>query len=157
MINHMFKLQGLTETKEYLHEAITPVICKQTNSRQAGFSLLETLVAFSVLTIVLGVVFQVFAGGARSQRLASEYSQAVSLAQSVITMAKYGSPQESGILYDHYHWQLLRSPYEPPELLSDQTQKPYMADKLTVTVTWTNTGKERQVKLAGIKLSNYDD
>jgi prepilin-type N-terminal cleavage/methylation domain-containing protein len=47
-----------------------------------GFSLLEVLVAFTILTMLLGALFQVFSNGLRAARAGDSYTRATVIAQS---------------------------------------------------------------------------
>lgn len=49
---------------------------KVMRNRIHGFTLLETLVALSILAISIGIVYQVFASSLRSTELANDYVQA---------------------------------------------------------------------------------
>lgn len=51
-------------------------------NKQAGFSLLEILVAFVVMAFVVGVILQLFGTSMRSVALTDEYSYAVQVAES---------------------------------------------------------------------------
>jgi general secretion pathway protein I len=57
-------------------------VCGSSADAFRGFTLIEVLVAFSILAMSLGVLFQIFATGLRGTRLAEEYSHAVLLAES---------------------------------------------------------------------------
>lgn len=51
-----------------------------------GFSLLETLVAFSVLAVCMGVLLRVFSGAGHATGVANQYAQAISLAESQLAV-----------------------------------------------------------------------
>lgn len=51
-----------------------------------GFSLLETLVAFAVLAVCMGVLLRVFSGAGHATGVANQYAQAVSLAESQLAI-----------------------------------------------------------------------
>lgn len=61
---------------------------KRSFSKSRGFTLLEILVAFSIFTVSLGVLFQIFSKGTRAAMLGDEYSQAIIIAQS--RLASFG-------------------------------------------------------------------
>ena len=75
---------------------------------QRGFSLLEVLVAFAILSISLGVLLQIFATGMRNASLSEEYSQAALYAESIL--AAYGREAplaegvRSGAINDRFSW-----------------------------------------------------
>jgi general secretion pathway protein I len=52
--------------------------------RQAGFSLLEIVVAFAVLSLTLGVLFEVFSTGMRTATVSSDYNEAARIADSLL-------------------------------------------------------------------------
>ncbi|MDV7399945.1 type II secretion system protein, partial [Arthrospira platensis SPKY1] len=52
--------------------------------RQHGFSLLEVLVAFAILSISLGAILQVFATGLRNAGMADDYTRATLYAESIL-------------------------------------------------------------------------
>ena len=66
------------------------------SQRQRGFTLIEILVAFMVLTLVLTVVFRIFSGGLRNVELSSDYTRAVLVAESQLTAAGITAPLEIG-------------------------------------------------------------
>lgn len=55
--------------------------------RQRGFTLLEVIVAIVIAALCLGALAQSFAGGARAARTSSDYTRAVTLAQSILGKA----------------------------------------------------------------------
>lgn len=104
-----------------------------------GFSLLEVLVAFSILALSLGVLLRIFSGDGRLAGQAEEHSRAVVLAQSLLAGAGVEAPLEpgesSGNIDGQFDWTMSVTPFIPsgepwPE---QQPFKPYW---VTVTVAW---------------------
>ena len=62
---------------------------------ERGFSLLEVLVAFVVLSLVATALFRLFSGALRNALAADEYSRAVLVAESVLEEAAAGTLRES--------------------------------------------------------------
>lgn len=122
-------------------------------SGQQGFSLLEVLVAFSILTLVLGALLQVFSGGMRNAALSEEYSRATILAESMLSRAGRDIPLEPGEHGDEtdagYRWSLRVAPYSEKGLLSGSDLALYRID---VTVSWQSGTKEREVGLTSLQL-----
>ncbi len=75
-----------------------------------GFTLLETLVALSVLAISLGVIYQVFSSALQGSSLADDYAKAAMYADSHLSEIgiRVGSlPNISeGAYNDRYRWKL---------------------------------------------------
>ncbi len=63
---------------------------------ERGFSLLEILVAFSILALTLGVLMQIFSGSLRNAEMAHDQAQAVALAQSLLAAAGIETPLTAG-------------------------------------------------------------
>ncbi len=81
------------------------------NRRAGGFTLLEVLVAFTILAIALTALIQAFSQGLRASTVAEERALAVLVARSI--MAEVGSSipleqsEQSGDLEDGLGWQLI--------------------------------------------------
>ena len=87
---------------------------------QAGFSLLEILVAFAVLSISLGVIFQIYSGGLVGVARSELSSKAAIIAAS--QMARVGTELEleegeySEDAMDGLHWNIHITPYQLPDV-----------------------------------------
>ena len=57
-------------------------------NKQQGFSLLEILIAFSILALSLGILLKIFSAGVNTAIIAENYTTAVQLSESL--MAKVG-------------------------------------------------------------------
>ena len=121
----------------------------------SGFALLEVLVAFTILTLLLGVLFQVFSNGVRSARLGEEYTRAVILAQS--KLASLGTEdnaqegEESGSFDDVYNWRSSLQVYQWRDSASPDNLpvRPFVA---TVEVFWGDGEQQRSVALTSLTL-----
>lgn len=86
---------------------------RATALRQRGFSLLEMLVAFSIMAISLGLLYRVAGGSLRSVSDVSQHQQATWLAESLLASRQvvradgWNESGESG----GYNWQVRSSPY----------------------------------------------
>ncbi len=119
-----------------------------------GFSLLEVLVAFTILAMLLGALFQVFSGGLRAARSGDQYTRATIIAQSRLAALGVEQPLREGVSSgtddDPYHWRVTVSPY-----LDDQMPvADYVLQPLTVHVEvfWEEGGSARSVSLTSILL-----
>jgi general secretion pathway protein I len=125
---------------------------------QHGFSLLEILVAFSIMAVSMGVLLHIFSGGLTTAAVAEEYTTAVQIAETVLaktgTEIQLRSDQRSGNENDKYFWKLSISPYFLSETTIDA--KNALADlyKVQVIVNWgDDDSNERQIKLSTLKLA----
>ena len=127
--------------------------------RQAGFSLLETLVAFSVLAICLGVVLRVFGGGGRAAVLTDGYARATTIAESFL--AALGTEKElrlgrqDGLLAGGYRWTVQVAPLPVDTEQISAMNFAFMPYWVEVTVTWGEEDR-RSVKLNTVRLIAND-
>lgn len=130
-------------------------------NKQQGFSLLEILIAFSILALSLGILLKIFSGGVNSAIVAEDYSAAVQIAESLMAVAAVEKPlqagQESGLENDKYYWLVEVSPFQfNPENVGLETMTVALF-KIKVTVRWGDDnagGDGRQIALTRLKLIN---
>jgi general secretion pathway protein I len=133
---------------------------KNINRTQEGFSLLEILIAFSILALSLGILLRIFSGGANTAMVAEEYTNAVQIAETL--MAKTGAEiplrnhESSGVIDNKYNWLLRISPYTFQS--SDNATKVAGVElyKVNVAVNWGDdeNADNRMFQLATLKLLN---
>lgn len=123
---------------------------------QSGFSLLEVLVAFSILALCLGVLLRIFGGGSRLAGLAEEHARAVVLGESLLAQVGVETPlqpgETSGHFDDTFDWALRVSLFNPPdgEPLPDQLPfKPYWVE---LAVEWGEGDELHAFNLATLRL-----
>lgn len=130
-------------------------------SSQRGFTLLEVLVAFTLLALFFGALFQVFAAGLTLTRSGESQSLAVLLAKS--KMAEIGADQSFGPgshsgAFDlneskgpRYRWRAELVRYSEDELgrADGGELVPYRVD---LEVTWTVDGGKRSFDLSSLVL-----
>lgn len=82
----------------------------RTGRTERGFSLLEILVAFSILALSLGVLMQIFSASLRNADITRDQAQAVVLAQSLLASAgvetTLAAGESSGAVADKFRWRL---------------------------------------------------
>ena len=112
------------------------------SSSSSGFTLLEVLVAFTILALVLGALYRVFASSARHARLVQDYTYALSLAEARLAEAGRLEPLGPGLqaaAVGPFRWQRRVSGYAEGLLL------------LEVDVRWQHEGAPRSVSLATLR------
>ncbi len=119
---------------------------KTAKTRRAGlrgFTLLEILVALSILAVALGAILQSFSSGLRSLGAAEAHALALMHARS--QLAKVGpliplAPGEQSGTAGEYEWSVSVRRFAPPdgEPALDPALVPYQLD---VTVTWPGGGR----------------
>jgi general secretion pathway protein I len=82
--------------------------------RARGFSLLEVLVAFSILALSLGVLMQIFSGSLNNATVARDQTAATLIAQSLLAATGADSTlvagERQGTHGEQFRWQLSVSP-----------------------------------------------
>lgn len=122
--------------------------------RLRGFTLLEVLVALTILSISLGVLMQVFGGGLRSAVLAEEYSQAALHAESLLTALGVENPltagSDGGRIDDRYSWRSTVEPFvlEDVEINEAEAQ----AYRVVLEVSWDEGERTRSVVLETLRV-----
>ncbi len=121
-----------------------------------GFTLLEVLVAVSLLAVSFGVLMRIFGAASNTANIARDYRQALLVAESRLALAttdwQTTGSAESGIVGDRFRWAVGVSPYE----LNDPkglrlAQRPEL---VTVVVSWGKHNDEREVTLSTVRLNS---
>lgn len=126
-------------------------IKKLRNSTNAGFSLLEMLVAVAVLGLTLGALYQAVGGATRNVRIDEKYSYAIVLAESLL--ANYAvvpsvGLKENGETEGGFQWSVVASGIpiaELPESLKDGALQ-----NIGVRVFWVDGSNTREFTLNSV-------
>ena len=129
-----------------------------TPRRQGGFSLLEVLGAFSVLAISLGVLMQIFSRATLSTVTTLQYSEAASLAESLLGTVGTEIPLQTGAVsgrsVDGFDWEVTITQVMPGEdTFSAPDTIPYAVN---ATVLWRDAGQVRRLSFATLRLAATD-
>lgn len=123
-------------------------------NKQRGFSLLEILIAFSILALSLGILLKIFSAGVNTAGVAEEYTAAVQIAESLMAGTGVEAPlkpsEATGLENEKYHWRVSISPFQFTAENLDVTAIAAELFKVKVTVSWG----DRQVELITLKLAN---
>lgn len=120
---------------------------------QHGFSLLEVLVAFSILSLALATLLTLFGSGVRSTAVARDYQRALYIAESRLATlqgvaARQLQPESTqGEAAGGFIWRSqVTAPEQPPQVSGVTLYQ------LAVQVSWQEGGKTRQIALTTLRL-----
>lgn len=132
---------------------MSPVIAK--GCRQRGFSLLEVLVAFTILALSLGVLLQIFSRAMTTTATGADFARAAQLAEARLARVGFEIPLESGVYEgdpeEGIAWSVRVAPYETgTESVAELPVEPYL---VVVDVLWRDGGgKPRRLSLSTLRL-----
>jgi len=131
-----------------------------------GFSVLEVLVAFVILSLVGTALFGLFSGALTNIGAAEDYSRAVLVADSVLADMGGTPPlregSKSGTTEDgRIEWTARVLPYVPPQANADMEKgselMPIKLWQVEAEVTFTGpNGKPRSLKLSTVRVGPRD-
>ena len=123
--------------------------------RQSGFSLLEVLVAFAILSISLGVLLQIFATGLRNAGVADDYTRATLYAESILAAIGRETPltegARNGPIDDQFSWRGTVKAYT--ENMPDTEKTRVQVYRVRVEVFWPSLLQTRSVVLETLRLA----
>ena len=121
------------------------------NRSSAGFTLIEILVAFTVATLLLGALYQVFSTGLRSSASAEHYAGAVLFAESGLD-ALVGTAVAVGETSDRFGiYQRRTNIRARPDLAPSDDQGSVAPYEIEVRVAWREGVRERVVLLSTVR------
>lgn len=130
---------------------------RQPGARAArGFTLIEIVVAFSILAVGLGVAMQIATGAMRQSRSAADYTEAALYAQSLLDTAGVGERLEegssSGEFDDRFSWELRADPFE---IQTDSPLDPGIAPvelvRLELLVRWQRGRGQQEARFITLR------
>ena len=124
-------------------------------TQERGFTLVEVLVAFTILGLVLVALLEIFSTGMRNVRVSEDFVTATAVAESRLAMIGVVEPLvdqvQTGSFSDRFHWEssvrrISIGQTSPLEAVVE----PY---QVTVTVSWGNRDDTRSVSLTTLRVA----
>ena len=121
------------------------------NHRQSGFSLIELLVAFSIMALSLGFIYKAMGSGARNAGELASHQQVTMLAESILATRDAVTDQgwqEVGS-FAPYDWTVSSKPYVPAANLfspvaGSSTLTSVPLHQIQLTIIWQDGSVQRQ-------------
>lgn len=130
--------------------------------RGEGFSLLEILVAFTLLAVAMGVLMQIFSRGVNGASLADRYAKATMYAESKLATVgveeQLKESADAGKFDDDFSWALAVRPWQDPlpqeqSVIDYQKLMPTQLYEIDLKVSFTaDDRRERAVRLSTLRL-----
>ncbi len=137
-------------------------LAAELRTKENGFSLLEVLVAFVILSLVATALFRLFGGALGNAAAASDWSRALLVAQTRLAVAANALPLREGAdqgteVDGRIRWETRVAPYTPPNTTDDLERAsealPARLFRVTADVRFpSDNGGERIVSLSTLKL-----
>lgn len=111
-------------------------------ARGRGFTLLETLVAVTLLALLFGALMPVFQQGLEVLHRGDRHTRAVLLAESLLAQAAGEAAAESAGREEDLRWSLSRAAYDGAEdgAPAIEADAPLTLQQVSATVTWDGGG-----------------
>lgn len=132
-------------------EAMTRVSRDGRPASQRGFSLLEVLVAFSIMALVLGTLFEIAGTSTRNSAHLQRHTYATLIAESLLGLyssVPVGGLREQGESADGFRWRITSEPLATAERSASEQLAPVAVFHLVrIAVEWSDRGKTREIVL----------
>jgi len=132
-------------------------------TKDRGFSLLEVLVAFVIISLVATALFRLFGGALANAAAANEWSRAMLVAETRLTVAANAQPLREAVDQGNdsdgrIRWESKVTPYDPPSTPDDIARAsetmPTRLYRVSVDVRFpSDNGGERKISLTTLKLA----
>ena len=134
--------------------SLLPAGDRASGGREAGFTLVEVVVALAILALSLAVLLNVISNGISQTDRAQKLAQAGSLAQSLLAKVGTEMPiqegQVSGEFPEGFRWRVRAERYGDAE---DRGDWPVAAYAISLEVLWGDASDEHSVALTTLRLA----
>lgn len=115
--------------------------------KDEGFTLIEVIVAMAILGISLTLVMQLFSGGLRSAKAASDYTRAIVHAKDKMEELSSMLNNDSGEFEDGFKWEAETEDYKVLE------ESEHNLLKLKVKIIWPeSSGKQKSIDMVSLRM-----
>lgn len=125
-------------------------------SFEQGFTLIETLVAISILGICLVIILQLFSGGLRSGKLSDDYTRAIFYAREKMEEAllaeNYTEEILEGEFEDGFRWKIEKT-LDVSEEEEIEKKMPFSIFIIKVSIRWPSGLHERHFEISTMKVA----
>lgn len=126
----------------------------------AGFTLIEVLVALVIVGLTLAALASVFGSGLLGQRAAGAAETALALAQEKLAAAGVAKPlrrgESDGVFAGRYAWRVAVAKYRDKAENKEGFDAPRLPNlrlyRVAVTVTWRQGRRAKTLRLATLRL-----
>lgn len=128
-----------------------------------GFTLIEVVIAISILGVALAVIFELFSGGLRLGRVSKEYVMAMNYAslkmEELTTKEEVLEGSEEGEFNKEYRWQTFVKKLDllPVEEKGVDFKPPAELMNIKVNVLWKSGTKERSTAIESYKAVKLEE
>lgn len=125
------------------------------HSQGAGFTLIEVIVAMTILAISLVAVLQLFSGGLKASSISRNYTLAIAHAKNKMEELSFAPVQDSGEFEDGFKWESDVQPYEGlyEELNARLESSELKLLKIIVKISWNSSrNKQKSVQLVTLRI-----
>jgi general secretion pathway protein I len=128
-------------------------------NKEHGFSLLEILIAFSILALALGILLNIFSSGVNNAAVAEEYTTAVQIAETLMAQTGVETELQAGQTLgqkdEKYRWLVTVTSFSPSIAKLNLQAITATLFKVKVSVNWGDANdNDRQIELTTLKLVN---
>lgn len=134
-------------------------LCQIGKRNTKGFTLIEVLVAFSILSLTLAALFSLFSTSTRNTQVGDEYSYAVLLAESKLAELGITEPLRPGFTRGRFdgsfQWEM-RVDKQARRETGQYDEFNWDVLDVSLRLWWDSVGQERELTLSTIRLVARD-